>query len=109
MPNRAMTRDMERPFISVVIPTRKAAAELSATLAVLEQGRRHGLIAEIVVADAGSRDATAAIARQMGARVLEAAPGRGPQLAAGAAAAREGTWLLFLHADSRPAAGWSEA
>ncbi|TDH58184.1 glycosyl transferase family 2, partial [Dankookia rubra] len=34
--------------------------------------------------------------------------GRGPQLAAGAAAAR-GDWLLFLHADTRLAPGWAAA
>ena len=61
----------------------------------------------MVVADGGSRDATAEEARRHGARLVEAEAGRGRQLAAGAAAA-EGAWLLFLHADTRPAPGWDE-
>lgn len=55
---------------------------------------------EIIVADGGSSDATSAAAAAGGARVITARRGRGPQLAAGAAAA-EGAWLLFLHADAR--------
>jgi hypothetical protein len=48
---------------------------------------------------------TAARAGALGARVVVAPSGRGPQLAAGAAAA-SGAWLLFLHADTRLAPGW---
>ena len=103
-----MTRDMPTPLLSIVIPTRESAGALPATLAALDEGRRAGLVGEIIVADGDSRDATAAIARQHGARIVAAPPGRGPQLAAGAAAA-QGDWLLFLHADSRPVAGWSGA
>lgn len=55
---------------------------------------------EVIVADGGSSDATVAVARAAGARVVTCAASRGRQLAAGAAAAR-GTWLLFLHADAR--------
>ncbi len=57
-----------------------------------------GEAAEIIVADGGSRDGTAEIARGR-ARLLESAPGRGRQLNAGARAAR-GDVLLFLHADT---------
>src|SRR5690349_2844283 len=92
--------------LSVIVPTLDAAATLPRTLAAIEEGRRRGLVAEIVVADGGSADGTRGIARAAGARVVDAPRGRGPQLAAGAAAARGG-WLLFLHADTVPEAGWA--
>ena len=91
-------------MISIVIPTLDEAENLGDLLRDL---RRGGQAAEIVVADGGSTDRTAAIARAMGARVIHAARGRGRQIAAGAAAAR-GDILLFLHADCRfPAGGLS--
>jgi rSAM/selenodomain-associated transferase 2 len=95
----------EQNRISVVIPTLDAAGELPVTLAALANGK---MVREIVVADGGSGDATIEIARDAGAHVVSAHRGRGPQLAAGAAAAT-GDWLLFLHADCRPAVGWEAA
>lgn len=92
--------------LSVVIPTLDAAGTLPATFAALGEARE--LILEIVVADCGSTDGTAAIAAAAGARVIEAPRGRGSQLAAGAAAAK-GEWLCFLHADTRPEPGWRTA
>lgn len=89
----------ERPRLSVVIPALNAADSLAATLAALDG------FDEIIVVDGGSRDGTAALARRLGARVIETAPGRGGQLAAGAAAATS-DWLLFLHADTVLSPGW---
>ena len=88
--------------ISAVIPTLDAAATLPATLAAL------GQVTDIVVTDGGSADATAAIARAAGARVVTAPRGRGRQLAEGIGAARE-AWLLLLHADTVLSEGWREA
>jgi rSAM/selenodomain-associated transferase 2 len=85
--------------ISIVIPTLNAAASLPATLAAL------GPVHEIVVADGGSTDATAAVAQAAGARVITAPKGRGQQLAAGIAATK-GEWLLLLHADTRLTPDW---
>src|SRR5215471_8833223 len=82
--------------VTAIIPVLNAADTLPATLAVL------------VVVDGGSGDDSAAIARAAGARVITAARGRGPQLAAGAAAANR-DWRLFLHADCRPLPGWEAA
>jgi rSAM/selenodomain-associated transferase 2 len=88
---------------SVVIPTLNAARTLPAMLAAL------GPMADIVVADGGSADATVAVAREHGCRVVDSPPGRGRQLAAGIAEARE-DWLLLLHADTILAHDWrSEA
>jgi rSAM/selenodomain-associated transferase 2 len=62
---------------------------------------------EILVVDGGSTDDTIAIAQSAGARLVRSPRGRGVQLAAGAGAAK-GDWLLFVHADTRLAAGWRE-
>jgi len=94
--------------LSVVIPTRDAALSLPATFAAVEPARGLGLLREIVVADGGSSDATAALAEAAGAMVVRAPHGRGLQLAAGATAAR-GEWLCFLHADTRLERGWCDA
>jgi rSAM/selenodomain-associated transferase 2 len=91
--------------ISVIIPVLDAAAELRRTLAALVGVVR---IAEIIVVDGGSRDASVAVAREAGTRVIGAPRGRGSQLAAGARAAHGG-WLLFLHADCRPMPDWELA
>ena len=91
------------PGLSVVIPTLDAGATLAATIHALA-----GAPAEILVADGGSRDATTALAGRLGARVLQAPRGRGPQLAAGIDAAA-GPWLLLLHADTRLLPGWQDA
>jgi rSAM/selenodomain-associated transferase 2 len=93
------------PRLSIVIPTLDAAANLGATLEALAQGVAR-LPAELIVVDGGSRDATRDIALARGARLVEAAPGRGAQLAAGADAAT-GSWLLFLHADTQLEPGWA--
>lgn len=54
---------------------------------------------EVVVSDGGSRDATVAVARALGARVVSGPPGRGCQMNRGAAATAA-ELLLFLHADT---------
>jgi rSAM/selenodomain-associated transferase 2 len=87
--------------LSIVIPVLEAAATLPATLAAL--GGQ-----DIILADAGSTDGTAAVARAAGARVVQAPRGRGSQIAAGIEAAA-GPWLLLLHADTRLAPGWEQA
>ena len=95
------------PRLSVVIPALNAARSLPATLRALRPpDAPPGWGVEVVVADGGSADGTGAAARAGGARVVRAGRGRGPQLAAGVAAAR-GAWLLLLHADTRLGAGWA--
>lgn len=99
---------MTEPCLSVVIPALDAAESLPATLRAVQAGRRDGLVAEVLVVDGGSSDATIGVAEGAGARVLRAPRGRGQQLMAGADAAR-GRWLLFLHADTVLAEGWDAA
>jgi rSAM/selenodomain-associated transferase 2 len=91
----------EQIDLTIVIPTLNAAGSLGRCLESLEGER-------VIVADGGSADDTVAVARAGGATVVSTARGRGTQLAAGVQAAR-GTWLLFLHADSRLDANWRGA
>lgn len=92
-------------MISVVIPALDEAARLPLLLADLAADG--GLIAEVIVVDGGSADATVAAARLAGARVLKAPAGRGAQLVAGIAQAGS-PWLWLLHADARLPRGWHQ-
>lgn len=92
--------------ITVIIPTLNEASTIATTLRYTAQLG----FDEIVVVDGGSSDQTRAIVNSLGSgtqdslvsivRLLTVAPGRAPQLNAGAKAAR-GDVLLFLHADTR--------
>lgn len=88
--------------LAAVIPVLNGARTLAGTVAAL------GPVRGLIVVDGGSRDDTPAVAQGLGARVLTAPRGRGPQIAAGVAAAASG-WVLILHADTRLAAGWRDA
>lgn len=90
-----MLTDQPTSGISIIIPTLNEGPRLKATLRRLPTWPE----TEIIVVDGGSSDATAAIAKSSGARVLTAATGRAVQMNAGAAFAR-GDILLFLHADT---------
>lgn len=87
---------MDLPRISVVIPTLREASTIAGAV---ESAFAAGA-AEVIVADGGSDDATAARAIDAGARVTSSAAGRGPQLNAGASLA-SGDVLCFVHADVR--------
>lgn len=91
--------------LSIVIPTLNAAEHLPATLEALGMAESRGIDLDIVISDCGSADQTVAIAEQYGARVITADRGRGPQLIAGAKAAK-GEWIMFLHADTVLERGW---
>ena len=92
----------QKILLSAVIPTLNAARTLSAAVAAL------GPVAELIVADGGSTDATPAVAAGCGARTIDASRGRGSQIAAGIAATTR-PWLLLLHADTQLQPGWRKA
>ena len=94
------------PPLSVVIPVRDEARGLPALLADLATAPE--LVAEVVVVDGGSEDASRAVAWLGGARLLSTAPGRGGQLGHGIAASGA-PWLLLLHGDARLPLGWARA
>ncbi|MCU0883076.1 MAG: TIGR04283 family arsenosugar biosynthesis glycosyltransferase [Hyphomonadaceae bacterium] len=96
------------PGLSVIIPVRNGGPRLADCLAALVPGAVDGLLRQVVVVDGGSTDASVSLARDMGADVIETAPGRGAQLAAGVSGARH-DWLLLLHADTVLDDGWVEA
>jgi glycosyltransferase involved in cell wall biosynthesis len=81
--------------LTVVIPTLNEADQIAECIGGVAWAD------EIIVADAGSADATVAVARGLGARVLERT---GPTIAAqrnAAIAAARNQWVLALDADER--------
>lgn len=92
------------PSISVIVPVLNDAARLERLLARLPGRSR----CEVIVANGDAGDAAVRRVRATRPDVVwvDSEPGRGRQMNAGAARAR-GKWLLFLHADALPDAGWA--
>ena len=88
---------MRRPLVSAALIVRDEERFLEGCLASLV-----GHVDEIVVADTGSTDASPAIARAAGARLIDF-PWRGDFAAARNASAdmARGAWLLYIDADER--------
>lgn len=93
---------MSTHTLSVVVPALNEEARIGALIETLRLMPR---VSEIIVCDGGSHDRTVAIAREMGAVVVQMARkqerNRGAQMNLGAQASR-GSVLWFLHADVRP-------
>ncbi len=89
--------------LSIVIPVLNEATRLGHLLpALIAQSD------ELVVADGGSSDGSADLARRLGARVVACErPGRALQMNAGAAVC-SGDALVFLHADVELPEGWRD-
>ena len=95
-------------MLTVIIPTRESERALVQTLAPLVAGATAGLITEVIVADAGSTDATAEVADLAGCRYLAGSGETGQRLKSAAREARA-PWLLFLRPGTVPEPGWIEA
>ncbi len=89
------------PLLSVVIPVRNEPQALPFLLDDLLALGAAG--AELIVVDGGSTDGTCEVAHGRVDQLLKTGPGRAVQMNAGAATAR-GTYLWFLHADTRVSA-----
>ncbi len=95
-------------MLTVIIPTRESERTLVQTLSPLVAGATAGLIAQVMVADAGSRDATEEVAEIAGCRFLRSDAPLGARLQETAALART-PWLMFLRPGTVLEAGWVEA
>jgi glycosyltransferase involved in cell wall biosynthesis len=95
-------------MLTVIIATHESERALVQTLAPLVSGATAGLITEVIIADAGSTDATAEIADIAGCRYLGGDAAAGGRLKRAAAEART-PWLMFLRPGTVPEPGWVEA
>jgi Glycosyl transferase family 2 len=99
----------EAPALSFIIPVRDDAARLDECLRRIAEHVPAGGAVEIVVADNGSRDGSAAVARRFGATVVELPGFRVGELRNRAAAAACGRILAFVDADNEIGADWIPA
>jgi len=97
------------PLVSFVIPVRNDAARLGDCLASIAAVRPEGASIEVIVADNGSTDDTAAVAQAAGARVLSLPGMRVAGVRNEAARAAAGDVLAFVDADHRLWPGWLAA
>jgi glucosyl-3-phosphoglycerate synthase len=101
--------DLKRQTVSVVLPAREVGQTIASILDALAPLRTAGLVEEIVVVDATSRDGTAATAAERGAAVLqesEVLPGFGAARGKGDAmwrglAATSGEIVVYMDTDTR--------
>jgi Glycosyl transferase family 2 len=94
-------------MLSVVIATENAERALLPTLVALVGGATAGLVSEVIVADAGSTDATAMVAEAAGCRIVATRAPLADRLREAAAQARA-PWLLFLRPGVVPDSTWIE-
>lgn len=92
-------------MLSAIITTHESERALVPTLAALVPGAISGFVTDVVVADCGSRDATAEVAEVAGCRFMASAEPLGARLKAAALSTRT-PWLMFLRAGCVPEPGW---
>jgi glycosyltransferase involved in cell wall biosynthesis len=94
-------------MLSVIIPTHDSERALVSTLAVLVPGVTAGVVSEVLIADGGSHDDTAAVAEVAGCKFLRDDGPLGRRLKAAAAAARA-QWLMFLRPGTILDPAWTD-
>jgi glycosyltransferase involved in cell wall biosynthesis len=92
-------------MFSVIIPTADSERALVPTLAALVAGATAGIIREVIVADAESRDQTGEVADIAGCRFVASSRPLGVRLSEAAKTAR-GDWLMFLRPGCVPGPAW---
>ena len=95
-------------MLSVIVATHESERTLVPTLSALVPGAMSGLVTEVVVADAGSGDATAEVADIAGCRFMIAEGDLGARLRDAARSTRT-PWLMFMRAGLVPEPGWMAA
>jgi GT2 family glycosyltransferase len=99
---------MAEPRITFVVPVRDDAARLRACLEAIAANRLPPGDLEVVVADNGSRDDSATVAREAGATVLELPGLKVSALRNRAASVAGGGVIAFCDADNLIAPSWAE-
>jgi glycosyltransferase involved in cell wall biosynthesis len=82
-------------MLTVIIATQDSERALVPTLAMLVPGAMAGTVRDVIVADAGSTDATARVVDVAGCELMWSDAPLAARLRSAAAAAR-GNWLMFL-------------
>jgi hypothetical protein len=95
-------------MLSAIISTCESERSLVPTLNALFPAVMTGLLAEVIIADAGSRDATREVADIAGCQFLSSEAPLGERLKSAVAESRA-AWLLFLPAGSIPDTNWVDA
>ena len=104
--NSTVSVMLDGMIISVIVPAFNEEKLIAASLSSMQQASRsftqRGWETDLVVCDNNSSDATAALARAAGARVVFEPVNQIARARNTGAAAAHGDWLLFIDADSRP-------
>lgn len=89
-------------MITVVVPAHDSAEALAGLLTTLVPAAVDGLVKDVVIADAGSEDATSELCEESGATLVRGS-------IAAAAARGRGNWLMILAPETRLPSGWRES
>ncbi|SDB28954.1 glycosyltransferase [Bauldia litoralis] len=90
-------------MITVILPTRDDEIALALALTPLVPAAVEGIVREVIVVDAGSRDGTLVVADAAGCTVVR---GSGPEALMAAVEEAKSDWLLFLSPSAVLDANW---